>query len=94
MSAKKTRVVTAHVPEDLVKRVEKYAENQERSKGWVVRQALEAWVSQEEEWERMTLEGIADVDAGRVIAHEGVARWLESLKTDDPLPMPKPKNAG
>jgi predicted transcriptional regulator len=92
MSDKKNRVVTAHVPEDLVERVEKFAARQDRSKGWIVRQALEARVSQEEEIERRIEEGLADIDAGRTHSHDEVAAWLLSLKAGAPQSSPRAKD--
>ena len=53
-----------------------------------MKQALAAWVDQEEERHKLTLEGLADVDAGRLIDHARVVAWAESLGTDDPLPSP------
>ena len=37
---------------------------------------------------KMTLDGLADVDAGRLIDHECVLAWVDSLGTDNPLPPP------
>lgn len=51
-------------------------------------QALVAWVDQEER-RRLTLEALADVDAGRVIDHQAVQAWAQSLSGDSPLPLPK-----
>jgi predicted transcriptional regulator len=45
----------------------------------------------EEEKHRMTLEALADVDAGRVVKHGQVVAWAKSLETEHPLPVPKPK---
>jgi predicted transcriptional regulator len=84
-----TKVLTAHVPLSLAKKVDKLAERLERSRGWVVKQALSAWVEQEEERHRLTLEALADVDAGRVIDHQAVQAWADSLGTDKPLPPPR-----
>lgn len=39
-----------------------------------VPQALAAWIDQEEERRRLTLEALADVDTGRVIDHQSVSR--------------------
>ena len=36
----------------------------------------------------MTLEALADVDAGRVIDHQAIQAWADSLGTDTPLPPP------
>jgi hypothetical protein len=41
-----------------------------------------------EERHRMTLEALADVDAGRSVAHAAVQEWAQSLDTDKPLPLP------
>jgi predicted transcriptional regulator len=84
-----TRVVTAHVPLPLAEKVDELALRLERSKGWIVKQALSTWVDQEEERSRLTLEALADVDAGRVIDHQSVQAWADSLDTDRPLPVPK-----
>lgn len=51
----------------------------DRSRGWIIRQALSAWVDQEEERVRMTREALADVEAGRVIDHQSVQAWADSL---------------
>ena len=42
----------------------------------------------EEERHRMTLEALADVDAGRVIDSQAVQVWADSIGTDKPLPPP------
>lgn len=84
-----TKVLTAHVPLGLAEKVEAMALRLERSRGWVVKQALAAWVDQEEERHRMTLEALADVDAGHVISHQAIQAWGDSLATDAPLPPPK-----
>ena len=83
-----TKVVTAHVPRGLAEKVDAVASRLERSRGWVVKQALAAWVDQEDERHRMTLEALADVDAGRVIDDRAVQAWADSLATDKPLPPP------
>ncbi len=83
-----TKVLTAHVPLELAERVDKVATRLERSRGWIVKQALTAWIDQEEERRRLTIEGLADVDAGRVIPHRTVQAWADSLDTDNPLPPP------
>ncbi|MFA5679598.1 MAG: ribbon-helix-helix domain-containing protein [Pseudomonas sp.] len=84
----KTRSVTAHVPVDLAIRVDEIAERLERSKNWIVKQALSAWLDQEEERSRLTREALSDVDTGCVIDHQAVQAWADSLSTDTPVPVP------
>ena len=86
-----SRVLTAHVPLDLAAKVDAYAQKMERSRGWIVKQALADWIDWEERKHQMTLDALADVDAGRVIEHEAVVAWAESLSTDHPLPVPRVK---
>jgi predicted transcriptional regulator len=83
-----TRVVTADLPLPLAERLDRLAQQLDRPAEAIVQDALDAWVVQEEERHRMTLEGLADVDAGRVVDHAAVEAWARSLETDTPLPPP------
>jgi len=80
-----TTVITAHVPLSLADKVDSLAIRLERSKAWIVKQALGAWIDQEEERHRLTLEAMVDVDNNDVIDHKSVQAWAESLSTDSPL---------
>jgi predicted transcriptional regulator len=88
MANANTKVITAHIPLPLAEKVDQLASRLERSRGWIIKQALSAWIEQEEERRRLTLEALADVDAGNVIDHRAVQAWAESLDTDSPLPVP------
>ena len=85
----KTRSVTAHVPVELAERIDEIADRLERSRNWIVKQALAAWLDQEEERSRLTREALADVNAGHIIDHQAVQAWADSLSTDTPLPVPR-----
>ncbi|MCC6796252.1 MAG: ribbon-helix-helix protein, CopG family [Candidatus Hydrogenedentes bacterium] len=74
-----TKVLTAHIPLPLANKVDKLAERLDRSRGWIVKQALAAWIDQEEERRKLTMEALADVDAGRVIDHQTVQTWADGL---------------
>lgn len=89
MAQTDTKMLTAHVPLPLAEKVDQLAAKLERSRGWIVKQALAAWVDQEEERSRLTREALVDVDAGRVIDHQAVQAWADSLGTDQPLPVPR-----
>ncbi|WP_422450362.1 MULTISPECIES: CopG family ribbon-helix-helix protein [unclassified Endozoicomonas] len=89
MTQKDTKVLTAHVPLPLAEKVEQLALRLERSRGWIIKQALSAWIDQEEERDRLTREALADVDANAVIDHQAVQEWAESLGTENPLPVPR-----
>jgi len=84
-----TKVLTVNVSLPLADKVDQMASRLERSRGWIMKQALSAWVAQEEERDRLTQEALSDVDAGRVIDHQAVQAWADSLDTDQPLPLPR-----
>jgi predicted transcriptional regulator len=84
-----TKMLTAHVPLPLVEKVDQMAARLERSRGWIIKQALSAWIEQEEERNRLTREALADVDVERVIDHQAVQAWANSLDSDKPLPAPR-----
>lgn len=46
-------------------------------------------VDLEKERHSMTMESMADVDAGRVVDHQAVQAWGASLDTDEALPAPR-----
>ena len=83
-----TKVLTAHIPLPLAEKVDQMAARLERSRSWIMKQALSDWISQEEERSRLTREGLADVDSGHIIEHQAVQSWADSLSTDEPLPVP------
>lgn len=82
-------LLTAHVPIPLAEKVDQIAARLERSRGRIMKQALSAWIEQEEDRTRLTREALADVDAGHVIDHQAVQAWADSLGGDEPLPLPR-----
>ncbi len=84
-----TKILTAHVPLPLADKIDSLANRLERSKAWIIKQALAAWIDQEEERHRLTLEAMIDVDTSNVIDHQSVQAWAESLNTDTPLSIPR-----
>ena len=74
-----TRVVTAHFPIELAEKVDQLAARLERPRGWIVKQALTAWVDLEAKRYQLTLEGLADVDAGRLVEHGEIEGWANGL---------------
>lgn len=89
MPQAQTKVLTAHVPVTMAEKVDRLAAQRDRSRGWVVKQALSAWIDQEEERSRLTREALADVEAGRVVDNQAVQAWADSLGTESPLPLPR-----
>ncbi len=74
-----TKVLTAHVPKHLADQVGRLAARLERSKGWIIKQALLAWLEQEEERRLMTLDALEDVKKGRLLDHKDMVAWAKRL---------------
>lgn len=82
-----TRVLTAHVPVTLADKVDQFSHKLERSRGWIIKQALSAWIEQEERRSFLTYEALCDVDNGTVIDQKAMQDWAESLNTEKQLSM-------
>lgn len=74
------RVVTAKLPGDLVARLDDVARSIERSKSWIIREALRDWLAEEERRHELTKEAMRDFDEGRVVSHEDVLAMLALKK--------------
>ena len=82
--------VTAHLPAELVEKLDQYADRLERSRGWIVKQAVDEWIDREATRDKLTREALASADAGRLIEHDRVEEWLDSLGSSKPKPIPQP----
>ncbi|AYN29451.1 ribbon-helix-helix protein, CopG family [Buttiauxella sp. 3AFRM03] len=89
MGQSQTRVITAHIPVEMAEKIDELAANYDRSRGWIVKQALAAIIEQEESRHQMILQGMQDVDEGRVVEHADVMKWVNSLNTETPLTTPQ-----
>ena len=76
------RVVTAKLPDDLVSRMDDVADRIDRSKSWIVRQAVTEWLAEEQRRYELTLEALKDVDEGRTMPHEDVLAMVEQRKRE------------
>lgn len=66
------RVVTANLPKELVSRMDEVARRIDRSKSWIVRQAVAEWLAEEQRRHELTLEALKDVDEGRTFTQEEI----------------------
>jgi predicted transcriptional regulator len=74
-----SRVVTTHLPVDLAKKLDGLADRLDRPRGWIVKEAIAAFISLEEKRHQLTLEAMDDVDAGRTVDHAEVEAWAGGL---------------
>ena len=74
------RVITAKLPDDLVSQLDEVSDRIDRSKSWIVRQAVSEWLAEEQRRYDLTMEALKDVDEGRVIGHEDLKEWADERK--------------
>jgi predicted transcriptional regulator len=68
------RVVTAKLPDDLVTQMDEVADRIDRSKSWIVRQAVTEWLAEERLRYELTLEALKSVDEGRTLTQEEIEK--------------------
>ena len=78
-SAKQT--ISAQIPVELARAVEALATELDRSKGWVIKEALVSLLADRERRHQNVQAGLADVDTGRVINQSDMIDFANRLKT-------------
>lgn len=73
------RVVTAHIPDQLARKLDSLAQRLERPRGWLVKEAIAGYLALDEERHRQTLTALAEVDRGATVDHAEVRAWTRSL---------------
>jgi predicted transcriptional regulator len=74
-----TRVITAHLPKELAQKLDGLADELDRPRGWLVKEAVEAYIALAEERRRETAEALAEVDECKVVGHAEVDAWAAGL---------------
>ena len=74
-------------------RVQRVADSMRRTPHWVMKEAVEKYITdaeRREAWERESLEALKELDeTGLHVTGEEVMVWLESWGTDDEKPAPE-----
>ena len=74
------RVVTAKLPEDLVSRMDEVAGRIDRSKSWIVREAVAEWLAEEQRRYELTLEALKSVDEGRTFTQKEIEKHFAARR--------------
>ena len=70
--------LSIRLDEDLRGRLEKLAQRTKRSKSFLAAEAIAAYVEAEDWQLEEVATGLRELDAGRMVEHERVSRWLRS----------------
>lgn len=74
------RVVTAKLPDELVSRMDEIAGRIDRSKSWIVREAVTEWLAEEQRRYELTLQAMKSVDEGRTFTEEEVEKHFAARR--------------
>jgi predicted transcriptional regulator len=84
-------MISARIPAKLDAELEVIAQAKQRSKAFLITEALESYVDRQRWMQERVNAAIKDSDeTGELISNEVVMTWLDSLGTDAPLPPPMP----
>jgi RHH-type rel operon transcriptional repressor/antitoxin RelB len=84
-----TETLSIRIDSETKERLEALAEQTQRSKSFLAAQAIAAYLELES-WQIGEIEaGIADDDAGKVVNHDEVKKWLQSWGSKGELKAPK-----
>jgi predicted transcriptional regulator len=74
------RVVTAKLSDDLVSQMDEVADRIDRSKSWIVRQAVAEWLAEERRRYELTLEAMKSVDDGLSFTQEEIEKHFAARR--------------
>ena len=81
--------------EYLEQRLKALAQQRDRSAHWLIREALQRYLTQEERYEREKTEDLAEYEdyllTGRAVDNETVTSWLNELANGKKTAWPKQK---
>ena len=85
-------MTSVRMPDQLIDKVEAIADKLDRSKGWVIKDAVSQYIERMERREQMlkeTRNALSDIEAGNVVDGEEVMDWIESWGKSDEKKSPQ-----
>jgi len=86
-----TSTFTIRISTDIKHRLDKLAKSIKRTRSWLAADAVENYLAEQEHHLALIEQAEREIEAGRAVPHEDVARWLLSWGTDHELPPPSCK---
>lgn len=80
MGSHTKQTISAQIPTELADAVENLAVELDRSKSWIIKEALTAMLAERERRHQSIQAGLADVDAGRIVSHSDMVEFGNRLK--------------
>jgi len=81
---------SVRLPDDLRAEVDRLAESQKRSRAFIIKEAVEAYVSEQQSYQQAVQDALNEADKGIFISGDRVFAWLDQLGIDPTAPVPAP----
>jgi predicted transcriptional regulator len=81
---------SVRLPENLRQEVDQFAETTKRSRSYVVKEAVEAYMEEQRSRLAAIDEALAEIDKGELVSGEKVSEWLSTWGTAEEKPAPEP----
>ncbi|MGH6855106.1 MAG: CopG family ribbon-helix-helix protein [Aestuariivirga sp.] len=85
-----TTPFSIRIDSDVKTRLEREAEREDRSAGYIAQKAIEDYLDGREYFRKEMEVAIAEADKGVFISEEAMDAWVNSWDTENELPPPKP----
>lgn len=85
-------VTSVRLNDELQERLATLSERMRRPRGWIINEALEQFVEQEELQEeryQQSLEALRAAESGDVVEGDEMVAWIKSWGTENELPPPR-----
>jgi predicted transcriptional regulator len=89
MANTRATTVSIRLTPDVKRRLYRLAKSTGRSANYLVADAIEIYVQEQQRQLESIRRGLAEIEAGHYIPHEAMKAWLLSLGSDHELPPPK-----
>lgn len=90
MSSPMADTFSVRLPEDLRAEVDRIAESTQRSRAFIIKAAVEAYVDEHHAYFNAIDEAIAEADMGVFISGGKARQWMRDLRANPNTPLPKP----
>jgi predicted transcriptional regulator len=81
---------SVRLPDDLRHEVDRLAALSKRSRSFIVKEAVAAYVEDQRDYLKAIDEALQEADQGTFVSGEAAFKWLDSIGTADERPAPEP----
>jgi predicted transcriptional regulator len=89
MANTRTATVSIRLTAETKRRLDRLAKSADRSVNYLVSDAIEIYVQEQQRQLESIRRGFAEIEAGHYIPHDAMKAWLLSLGSEHELPAPR-----